>query len=47
MKLFVECHIKCVQSLRESKGKLIRSMDCELSVLGVMRSLFVQIWFEF
>ena len=32
---------------RESKGKLIRLMYCKLSDLGVMLSLFVELWFKF
>ena len=36
VKLLIERHIECAQSSRESKGKLISSMDCELSSLGVM-----------
>ena len=47
VKLLIERHIKCAQSSRESKGKLIRSMDCKLSDLGVMLSLFVELWFKF
>ena len=47
VKLLIERHIECAQSSRESKGKLIRSMDCKLSDLGVMLSLFVELWFKF
>ena len=47
VKLLIERHIECAQSSRESKGKLIRSMDCKLSDLGVMLSLFVEFWFKF
>ena len=46
VKLLIERHIECAQSSRESKGKLIRSMDCKLSDLGVMLSLFVELWFK-
>ena len=47
VKLLIECHIECAQSSRESKGRLIRSMDCKLSDLGVVLSLFVELWFKF
>ena len=47
VKLLIERHIECAQSSRESKGKLICSMDCKLSDLRVMLSLFVELWFKF
>ena len=47
VKLLIERHIECAQSSRESKGKLIRLIDCKLRDLGVMLSLFVELWFKF
>ena len=43
VKLLIECHIQCAQSLRESKGKLICSMDCKLSYAFII----VELWFKF
>ena len=46
VKLLIERHIDCVQISKEIKGKIIRSLDCNVSVLEVMLSLFVEFWFE-